>query len=469
MKRVGIIKRCILLIVMIAITTTMSAQRQLELRNSPDGKSVLYVYLPNPDLATGKAVVGCPGGGYQGLSMQNEGTDWVPFFMERGIAYIILKYRLPNGDPQLPIQDAQQAIRTVRDSAQAWRINPHDVGIMGFSAGGHLASTVATHAMFKERPDFQILFYPVITMTNKTHQGSVDHLLGDKKDNEEMRKQYSNETKVLRHITPPAIIFTCNNDETVTPTTNSVAYYSALRKNHVSATLYCFPDGNHGFGFRRTFPYHHEMTHLLDLWLKGIQPPKKDAIRVACIGNSITDGNAVDLSDINAYPAQLQKLLGKGYWVKNYGVSGRTMLNNGDRPYMKELAWADCKLFQPQIAIIKLGTNDSKPVNWKHKKDFESDMQGLIDELKALDSKPLIYLAYPLKAWKNSFGISDEVIRKEIIPIINRLAKKNNLKTIDLYSALDSDALVVKDGIHPNKEGAKKMAETVYKSMKGEK
>ncbi len=459
------LRKMILVILFLCVITPITAQRQLELPNSPDGQSMIYVYLPNPVMATGKAVVCCPGGGYRNLSMQNEGTNWIPYFMERGIAFIILKYRMPNGDPQLPIQDAQQAIRTVRDNAQEWHINPHDVGLMGFSAGGHLAATVATHAMFTERPDFQILFYPVITMSNKTHQGSVDHLLGDKKEDEAWRKQYSNELWVQRHITPPALIFTCNNDDMVTPTTNCVAYYSALRKNHVDATMYVFPGGYHGFGFRDTFPYHNEMMQLLDKWLKGVQAPKTDAIRVACIGNSITDGNAVDLSDIYAYPAQLQKLLGKDYWVRNFGVSGRTMLNNGDHPYMKEMAWADCKLFQPQIAIIKLGTNDSKPVNWIHKKDFEGDMQSLIDELKALKSKPEIYLAYPLKAWQNSFTISDEVIKKEIIPIIKRLAKKNNLKTIDLYSALDSNELVVKDGIHSNKEGAKRMAETVFNAM----
>ena len=434
MKILHYLKRFSLVTLLLCVITPISAQRQFELINSPDGKSVIYVYLPNAMAATGKAVVCCPGGGYQGLSMQNEGTNWIPYFMDRGIAFIILKYRMPNGDPQLPIQDAQQAIRTVRDSAQAWHINPHDVGLMGFSAGGHLVSTIATHAMLTERPDFQILFYPVITMMNKTHQGSVDHLLGDKKEDEAWRKQYSNELWIHRHITPPALIFTCNNDDMVPPTTNCVAYYSALRKNHVDATMYIFPGGYHGFGFRDTFPYHYEMRQLLDLWLKGIQPPKTDAIRVACIGNSITDGNAVDLSDINAYPGQLQKLLGKDYWVKNYGVSARTMLNSGDHPYMK---------------------------------DFESDMQSMIDELRALKSKPEIYLAFPLKAWQNSFTISDEVIRKEIIPIINRLAKKNNLKTIDLYSALDSSDLLVKDGIHPNTEGAKRMAETVYKAIVG--
>lgn len=465
MKKTNILRQVLLIMVMAGMAVPTLAQRQFELRNSADGKSMLYVYLPNAVAATGKAVVCCPGGGYHGLSMQNEGTNWVPYFMDRGIAFILLKYRMPNGDPQIPIQDAQQAIRTVRDSAQAWHINPHDVGLMGFSAGGHLVSTVATHAMYTERPDFQILFYPVITMLNKTHQGSVDNFLGDKKEDEAWRKQYSNEMQVQRHITPPALIFSCNNDETVPPHTNSAAYYQALRKNHINATMYIFPDGYHGFGYRNTFAYHNEMKQLLDMWLKGIQPPKADAIRVACIGNSITAGSGLDLADVNAYPGQLQKMLGRDYYVKNYGVSGRTMLNKGDRPYMKELAWADCKLFQPQIAIIKLGTNDSKTINWKHKKEFESDMQGMIDELKALESKPEIYLAYPIKVWQNSWTISEKVVSEEIIPIINKVAKKNKLKVIDLHAVHESADQVLKDGVHPTKEGSKKMAEAVYKAI----
>ena len=461
------LKKTFLVVLLLGVITPISAQRQFELPNSPDGKSKIYVYLPNAITATGKAVVCCPGGGYQGLSMQNEGTNWVPFFMDRGIAFIILKYRMPAGDPQIPLVDALQAIKTVRDSAKVWNINPHDVGIMGFSAGGHLASMAATHTTFDARPDFQILFYPVITMVGQTNQMSRDNLLGDKKDDEQVRKTYSSELQVQKHITPPAIIFACNNDEPVPPATNAAAYYSALRRNHVDATLYIFPGGYHGFGFRNTFPYHHEMKNLLDLWLKGIQPPKADAIRVACIGNSITAGSGLDLSNIHGYPALLQGLLGKDYMVKNFGVSGRTMLNKGDHPYMKEFAWEDCKHFQPQIAIIKLGTNDSKTYNWTHKKDFEKDMQQMINELKALDSKPEIYLAYPIRVFQNSWTISEEVVSKEIIPIINKVAKKNHLKVIDLHSALDNSDQVLKDGVHPNKDGAKLMAETVYKEIVG--
>lgn len=121
----------------------------------------------------------CPGGGYQHLAMNHEGYDWAPFFNNMGIAAIVLKYRMPHGEKDVPISDAEEAIRLVRRNAANWNINPDDVGIMGSSAGGHLASTVATHAAKDARPDFQILFYPVITMMpDITHKGSHDNLLG---------------------------------------------------------------------------------------------------------------------------------------------------------------------------------------------------------------------------------------------------------------------------------------------------
>ena len=121
----------------------------------------LYVFLPAKDKATGRAVLDCPGGGYSHLSMQNEGTDWADFFCGKGIAFVVLKYRMPHGDYKIPVSDAENAIRMIRDSAEQWNVNPYDVGIMGFSAGGHLASTVSTHADFDSRPNFSILFYPV--------------------------------------------------------------------------------------------------------------------------------------------------------------------------------------------------------------------------------------------------------------------------------------------------------------------
>ena len=122
----------------------------------------LRVFLPAPELATGRAVVACPGGGYSHLAVDHEGYDWAPYFNKQGIALIVLKYRMPKGDRTLPISDAEAAMKIVRDSADVWNLNPNDIGIMGSSAGGHLASTIATHARPELRPNFQILFYPVI-------------------------------------------------------------------------------------------------------------------------------------------------------------------------------------------------------------------------------------------------------------------------------------------------------------------
>ena len=123
-----------------------------------------FAYFFRRRLATGRAVVACPGGGYSHLAVDHEGYDWAPYFNKQGIALIVLKYRMPNGDRTLPISDAEAAMKIVRDSADVWNLNPRDIGIMGSSAGGHLASTIATHAKPELRPDFQILFYPVITM-----------------------------------------------------------------------------------------------------------------------------------------------------------------------------------------------------------------------------------------------------------------------------------------------------------------
>ena len=137
------------------------------------------VYLPDAKKATGRAVVCCPGGGYQHLAMDHEGHQWAPFFNTQGIVLIVLKYRMPHGNRLVPISDAEEAMKLVRRNAAEWHINPNDVGIMGFSAGGHLASTIATHSKGDAAPNFQILFYPVITMDpGFTHMGSHDNLLG---------------------------------------------------------------------------------------------------------------------------------------------------------------------------------------------------------------------------------------------------------------------------------------------------
>lgn len=423
----------------------------------------LRVFLPAPELATGRAVVACPGGGYSGLAVNHEGYDWAPYFNKQGIALIVLKYRMPKGDRTLPISDAEAAMKMVRDSADVWNLNPNDIGIMGSSAGGHLASTIATHAPEALRPNFQILFYPVITMDKSfTHMGSHDNLLG-KDASADLEKEFSNEKQVTKETPRAFIVY--SDDDKVVPPANGVNYYLALNKKGVPSVLHIYPTGGHGWGIREDFLYKSEMQNELTSWLRSFKAPRKDAVRVACIGNSITFGAGIKNRSRDSYPSVLARMLGDSYWVKNFGVSARTMLNKGDHPYMNEPAYKNALAFNPNIVVIKLGTNDSKSFNWKYKADFMKDAQTMIDAFKGLPSQPKIYLCYPSKAYLTGDGINDDIISKEIIPMIKKLAKKNDLSVIDLHTAMDGMPELFPDRIHPNEKGAQVMAKAVYQSI----
>ena len=238
-------------------------------------KAELTVYLPDTKKATGRAVVCLPGGGYTHLAMDHEGHQWATFFNNQGIALIVLKYRMPHGNPQVPVSDAEQAMKFVRMNAAEWHIDRNNVGIMGFSAGGHLASTIATHSKGEASPDFQILFYPVITMDpGFTHKGSHDNLLGtvaeSKKEQKEMRRlefEYSNELQVNR-TTPRAFIALSDDDKAV-PAANGFNYYQQLYKHDVSASLHIYPTGGHGWGYRESFAFHYQMLFELKAWLQS--------------------------------------------------------------------------------------------------------------------------------------------------------------------------------------------------------
>ena len=423
----------------------------------------LRVFLPAPELATGRAVVACPGGGYSGLAVNHEGYDWAPYFNKQGIALIVLKYRMPKGDRTLPISDAEAAMKMVRDSADVWNLNPNDIGIMGSSAGGHLASTIATHAPEALRPNFQILFYPVITMDKSfTHMGSHDNLLG-KDASADLEKEFSNEKQVTKETPRAFIVY--SDDDKVVPPANGVNYYLALNKKGVPSVLHIYPTGGHGWGIREDFLYKSEMQNELTSWLRSFKAPRKDAVRVACIGNSITFGAGIKNRSRDSYPSVLARMLGDSYWVKNFGVSARTMLNKGDHPYMNEPAYKNALAFNPNIVVIKLGTNDSKSFNWKYKADFMKDAQNMINAFKGLPSQPKIYLCYPSKAYLTGDGINDDIISKEIIPMIKKLAKKNDLSVIDLHTAMDGLPELFPDRIHPNEKGAQVMAKAVYQSI----
>ena len=421
----------------------------------------LTAYLPTQP--SGRAIVDLPGGGYSHLAVDHEGHQWADWMNRQGIAFFVLEYRMPKGDRTIPLTDAYRAMTTVRDSATAWRVNPYDVGIMGFSAGGHLASAVSTHAPWAARPNFSILFYPVVSMDERvTHKGSCANFLGaEGMKDQRLIRQWSNDACVRRHLTPPACVILSTDDRVVPPVTNGVAYYSAMRRAGNNCALYAYPSGGHGYGIRKNFAFHEQMLGDLKAWLATIAAPREQALRVACIGNSITDGMGIDMSEVYGYPAVLQRLLGKNYNVKNFGVSARTLMNKGDLPYMKEQAWVDAQAFLPNIVVIKLGTNDSKDYNWIHGADYGADLQKMVDTLRALPSKPQIYVCSPIPAAR-IWGISDSVIVNGEIPAIKRVVKKNKLAYIDLHTEFKpTEGLMQRDGIHPTDKGAAQLAKII--------
>lgn len=261
---------------LLLITSPLLAQRHFAVdlwqakapnKNSLGDTARVYVYLPNEKTATGRAVVIMPGGGYESLSMGHEGIDWAPFFNNQGIAAIVLQYRMPAGNAKVPVSDAEEALRTVRRNAKAWHIDTNDVGVMGFSAGGHLASTIATQSKDDAKPNFQILFYPVITMLQGyCHQGSRDNLLG-KNPRKKDEQKYCSDLQVSR-MTPRAFIALSDDDHVVEPM-NGVNYYTELYRHDVPASLHVYPDGGHGYGLRTDFRYHIEMLLDLKAWLQS--------------------------------------------------------------------------------------------------------------------------------------------------------------------------------------------------------
>ncbi|MDR1672939.1 MAG: alpha/beta hydrolase [Bacteroidales bacterium] len=243
-------------------------------------EAVMYVYLPEKQKNTGAAVIICPGGGYARESIVHEGHDFAKWLIERGVAGIVLKYRLPNQHHAIPLSDAQRAIRIVRSRAGEWDVNPSKIGIAGFSAGGHLAATAGTHfdtgntsaadplERLSSRPDFLVLFYPVVTMKEEfTHMGSRTFLIGQgyKPD---LVRLYSNEDQVTPQ-TPPVFIVLSDDDRAVLPR-NSIEFYTALKEYGVPASLHIIPFGGHGWGTNPSHRCFKEWSVPLESWLTGM-------------------------------------------------------------------------------------------------------------------------------------------------------------------------------------------------------
>jgi len=184
-------------------------------------------------------------------------------------------------------------------------------------------------------------------------------------------------------------------------------------------------------------------------------------IRVACIGDSITFGAGIRDRARNSYPAVLGRLLGPKYDVRNFGVNGATLLKKGDKPYWTQRAFADATDFAPNIVIIKLGTNDSKPQNWRHKDEFDDDLRAMVDHFAAGAGRPKIWLCKPVPVARDRWGISEKVVAGEVIPLVVQVAKEKDLPVIDLYKALSGKPGRFVDGVHPDAQGAEIMAQTV--------
>lgn len=280
--------RTILFMSALFIATMLFAQKPIEISLWPNGapntngltgaqedleggrvanitNPAITVYRPeNPN---GMAILMCPGGGYARLAMNHEGHDMASWFNTQGITYVVLKYRMPNGHRQVPLSDAEQAIRLIRQHAEKWGINPNRVGVMGASAGGHLAASLSTlYSSEDTRPDFQILLYPVISMTpGITHGGSRQNLLGDN-PTKELEEAYSLE-RCVSSQSPQAFIVLSADDGAVPPM-NSIGYFTALNSQKVPVSMHIYPVGGHGWGFRDDFTYKRQWTGELDKWLR---------------------------------------------------------------------------------------------------------------------------------------------------------------------------------------------------------
>ena len=304
MKRIGYV------LLYISLHTSMNAQITLPLW--PEGKVPNYkasgekekiesadimrvslvqtpemtVYLPTKKAATGQAVIICPGGGYGFLAYNWEGTDVAGFLVAKGITAIVLKSRLPNSKSNItphlsPLMDAARAMRMVRSNTARWNIKKDAIGIMGFSAGGHLASTLGTHfdngdraatdsiERQSSRPDFMVLVYPVISVSKPImHAGSRNNLIGAKPDSS-LAKLYSNELQVTKE-TPPTFLVHTTDDKTV-PVENSLLFYQALKDNNVPVEMHIYPTGEHGFGLGVGTGYLESWTDRLVDWMRALK------------------------------------------------------------------------------------------------------------------------------------------------------------------------------------------------------
>jgi acetyl esterase/lipase/lysophospholipase L1-like esterase len=465
----------------------------------------LTIFLPDPAKATGSAVIICPGGGYSILATSHEGYDVAKRLNEEGIAAFVLKYRLPKGGIMIdkkigPLQDAQRAIQLVRENAKHWNLNPNKIGIMGSSAGGHLASTAGTHFDKQVienpnhtslRPDFMILNYPVITFTDSlTHQGSRQNLIGTKVFTSDDYKKgiptkakelgmleedvinFSNELQVTPK-TPPTFITSALTDKAV-PVGNSLVFITALQQNKVPVEIFFYEKGEHGYGMNNPEANEQWMDACLK-WIKKYfdQPPMDFANlkrfqqdnnklsapmanenRVVFMGNSITEGWS-----------KLDKSFWDGKPYINRGISGQTT------PQMVLRFQQDVIDLKPKVVVILAGTNDiagnTGPMTLEQTRDNIIAMAQLANanRIQVVISSVIPAFDYP---WKPGLEPAEKIV--VLNKMLKEYASKSKIVYLDYFSAMADERNGLRkglgdDGVHPNLDGYKIMAPLAEKAI----
>ncbi len=461
-------------------------------------RPTLTVFLPTPEKATGMGVIICPGGGYQILATSHEGTDVAKKLTEAGIAGFVLRYRLPNSATMydkrfVPMMDAQRAIQIVRERAKEWNLHPRKIGIMGASAGGHLAATVSTHFTDEKinnpnktslRPDFTILNYPVISFQDElTHQGSRQNLIGTKvfsgddyKNNrvptaaaalgmlEEDVTYFSNELHVTGN-TPPTFITAPLTDAAV-PVANTLTYIAALQQHQVPVETFLYDKGEHGYGMINPTAKAQWMEACIR-WLKNtfdtpmdwaqlkryqkenaaVGPPKAGEGRVVFMGNSITEG---------WLQADASFFANKPYI--NRGISGQTTSQ------MVLRFQQDVVALRPRVVVLLAGTNDiagnTGPITLEQ---IMANIRTMCEQARANNIRVVLSSVLPAfdYPWSPGLAPAEKIVR--LNEMIRAYAKQTGAIYLDYFSAMADERNGLKkelgdDGVHPNLMGYRVMA-----------
>lgn len=448
----------------------------------------IELFMPPHATRPVPVLLSIPGGGYRFVSTGNEGQKVAEFFCPRGIAVAVLKYRLPDGQENIPLEDACRAMEILRDSATAWNLRADKIGVIGFSAGGHLAASLCTkYTSPKARPDYGILVYPVISTDPKIwHRGSFQHLLGKRPT----RRQYQawSIDKQVTTETPPCLIVACEDDKSV-PVENSIRMYQALRDHQVEAEMLLVPEGAHGWGFQRTFPKRDLVMAAITQFLYAQLGDKKNAEIVRIYREDIRrKEREQDWAKYSRYQHYNDSLIANhipvkavflgnsitdnwGRWRPEFfqrhrcaarGISGQTSYQ------MLARFQSDVIDLHPEKVFLLIGTNDIAcnmgVISDEH---FMANIRSMCELATVHHIQPIICSILPHRAFPWNHDVTGVTER---VDGLNRLLKayadENGFPYVDYNSAMRAEDGGMRDelsadGVHPYKEAYDIMEELV--------